>query len=133
MKRVALAFGLGLSLVVAGSLVLPTGWQHWREVAAAEDPAALADLRLAGALSDDRLGTEIDAALVARDTELAESFLALAAERDLAVSAERRQRLQVLKDGAFIQAVSDFGQGFIAGDRESGAAFAGALVGDVTG
>lgn len=133
MKRVVLGFGLGLSLAAAGSLVLPQGVQHWREVAAAENPAALADLRLAGALSAIRLDAEIDAALAARDMDLAESFVALAAERGLPVSAERRQKLQALKDGAIIQAVSDFGQGFLAGDRESGAAFAGALVGDVTG
>jgi len=71
MKRVVLAFGLGLSLAAAGSLVLPQGVQHWREVAAAENPAALADLRLAGALNAARLDAEIDAALAARDTELA--------------------------------------------------------------
>ena len=67
MKRVALAFGLGLSLAAAGSLVLPQGVRHWREVAAAEDPAALSDLRLAAGLTTARIDAEIDAALAARE------------------------------------------------------------------
>lgn len=133
MKRVLLAFGMGLGLTAAGTLVLPTGLQHWREIAAAEDPAVLSDLRLAKVLSAGRLDIEIDAALAARDPELAESLFALAVERGFSVSAERQSRLQALKGGAVTQAIADFGQGFISGDRESGAAFAGALVGDVTG
>lgn len=133
MKTMTLALGLGLSLAAAGMLVLPPGWQNWREVAAADDPVALSDLRLNAALSAARLGGEIDAAIAARDSDLADSLIALAVERGFPVLAERRQRLLALKDGAALQAVSDFGHGFVAGNRESGAAFAGALVGDVTG
>lgn len=133
MKRVSLAFGFGLALAAAGTLVLPPGWQHWQLLAAAEDPVALSELRLAGALSAARLDSEIESAIAARDSELADSLVALGTERGFPVSAEHRRRLQGLKDSALTQAVADFGHGFVAGDRESGAAFAGALVGDVTG
>lgn len=133
MKRVSLAVGLGLALAAAGTLVLPQGWQHWRLLAAADDPVALSELRLTRALSAARLDAEIESAIAARDSGLADSFIALASERGFPVSAEPQRRLQALKDGAVTQAVADFGHGFVAGDRESGAAFAGALVGDVTG
>lgn len=133
MKRVSLALGLGLGLAAAGTLVLPPGWQHWQLLAAAEDPVALSDLRLAQVLSAQRLDAEIDSAIAARDAELAESLIALAGTQDIPVSFEQKRRLQVLKDGALGQAVTDFCHGFVAGDRESGAAFAGALVGDVSG
>jgi hypothetical protein len=133
MKRVSLALGLVLGLAAAGTLVLPPGWQHWQLHVAADDPVALSELRLAGALSAGRLEAEIDGAIASRDSDLADSLVALAAERRITVSPEQISRLQALKDGAVMQAVADFGHGLVAGDRESGAAFAGALVGDVTG
>ncbi len=133
MKKIALALGLGLGLAAAGTLVLPPGWQHWQLLAAAEDPVALSELRLSETLSAARVAAEIDSAIAARDPELAESLFALAGERGFAVSLEQQRRLQILKDGALGQAVADFGHGFVAGDRESGAAFAGTLVGDITG
>ncbi|KRE13939.1 hypothetical protein ASE63_18250 [Bosea sp. Root381] len=133
MKRVSLAFGLVLGLAAMGTLVLPPGWQHWELLAAADDPVALSDLRLRDALSTERIDAEMAGAIAARDTELADSLIALASERGIAVPMARRSELQALKDGAMVQAVADFGHGFVAGDRESGAAFAGALVGDITG
>jgi hypothetical protein len=133
MKRVSLAVGLGLALAAAGMLVLPQGWQHWQLLAAADDPVALSELRLTRALSAPRLDAEIESAIAARDSGLADSLIALASERGFPVLTEQQRRLQALKDGAVTQAVADFGHGFVAGDRESGAAFAGALVGDVTG
>ncbi|PTM42922.1 hypothetical protein [Bosea sp. 124] len=133
MKKVSLALGLGLALAAAGALVLPPGWLHWHMFAVAGDPVALTDLRLAGALSSARIGAEIESAIAARDSGLADSLVALASEHGIKVSPEQQRRLLALKDGAIIQAVADFGHGFVAGDRESGAALAGALVGDVTG
>ncbi|WP_156323294.1 hypothetical protein [Bosea sp. AAP35] len=133
MKRISLTLGLVMGLAAAGTLVLPPGWQHWQLLAAADDPVALSELRLPKALSAPRLDAEIERAITARDPELADSLIALATERGIAVSSDHQRRLQILKDGALGQAVADFGHGFVAGDRESGAAFAGALVGDVTG
>jgi len=133
MKRVSLALGLVLAFAAAGMLVLPPGWRHWELVAAADDPVALSDLRLRDAFSAERLDAELTSTIAARDPELAESLIALATERGLTVSPERQRELSALKDGAVVQAVADFGQGFVAGDRESSAAFAGALFGDITG
>lgn len=120
-------------LAGAGLHVAPPAWRHWQLHAAADDPVALSALRLDEALTQTRLSAEIEAALAARDPDLADSFAALAQERGLTVTADQRARLAVLKDGATLRAVSDFGQGFLAGDRDSEAAFAGALAGDVVG
>jgi len=133
MKRISLTVGLALALAGAGTLVVPPAWRHWQLIGAANDPVALSQLRLDDAFTAARLESEVDSAIAARDPELAESFMALAAERGLAVTPAQRQRLQALNDGAALRAVEDFGHGFVAGDRDSGAAFTGAVVGDITG
>ncbi len=120
-------------LVGAGLYVAPPAWRHWQLQAAAGDPVALSALRLDEALTQSRLSTEFEAALASRDADLADSFVALAQERGLAITTDQRARLAALQDGAVMRGVADFGQGFLAGDRESEAGFAGALAGDVVG
>lgn len=132
--RLAVALVLTTTLT-AGAFIAPVGWRHVQllRAAAADDPVVLSELRLGQVTTAARVAIELDAALAARDADLAESFVALAREHGLAVSSEQMQRLQTLKDGSLGQAVADFGQGFVAGDREGEAAFAGALTGDVIG
>lgn len=130
--RLPLALTL-IAVLASGAIVAPAGWRHWQLLDAADDPVALSELRLGEVARPERIAAEIDSALSARDTELAESFIALAGQRGLAVTPEQRQQLAALKDGAIGQAVADFGHGFVAGDREGGAAFAGALTGDLVG
>jgi hypothetical protein len=133
MIRLALTLVAILALGGGGAAIAPPAIRHWQLLAAADDPVALARLRLDEVLTPQRVAAEIDAALLARDPELAASFIALATERGFVVTAEQRQRLAALNDASVSTAFTDFGQGFLAGDREGGAAFAGALVGDVVG
>lgn len=114
-------------------MIAPPALQSWQIQQAQDDPAELSRLRLAGIATQDRIADEIDRAVAAGDLPLAESFVALAAERGIAVAPERIARIEVLRETALTRAVSDFGHGFIAGERESDAAFAGALVGDISG
>lgn len=130
--RPALALVLTTALA-AGAIIAPAGWRHWQLLAAADDPVALSELRLGEVTSEARIAAEIDAALAVRDSELAESFVALAKARGLPVSVEQQQRIAALKEGSLGQTLADFSHGFVAGDREGGAAFAGALTGDVIG
>jgi hypothetical protein len=120
-------------LTGAGLYVAPPAWRHWQLHWAADDPVALSALRLDEALTQARLSAEVEAAIAARDADLVDSFVALSRERGLAISSDQHARLAALKDGAVMRAVSDFGQGFLAGERESEAGFAGALAGDVIG
>lgn len=133
MRRTALALGLIAGLGACGAMVVGPGLTQWRLVAAADDPVALTDLRLDEAATAARITIEIDAAIAARDPELAESFMALASERRIVVSEDQTSRLRALNDGAIGRAVTDFGHGLLAGERESGAALAGAVAGDVIG
>lgn len=130
--RLGLALALTTTLA-AGMLIVPAGWRHAELLRAADDPVALSELRVGSVATSSRITSELDAALAARDVELADSFVTLARERGISVAPEQLQRLQDLKDGSIGQAVADFGHGFVAGDREGGAAFAGALTGDVIG
>lgn len=131
--RLAIAPVLMVALVAAGGAVVPPALYNWRLHRAADEPAELSRLRLDAVADSTRLAAEIDRALAAGDAELAESFVALAAERGISVAPEQLARMKVLRETALTRAVSDFGHGFVAGERESDAAFAGALVGDISG
>ncbi len=133
MKCIALVLALTAGSVGAGFLVVPPALQHWQLQLAADDPVALSALRLDAIASRDRLIAEIDTALAARDADLAASFIALAHERGIDVPAAQTQKLADLEERATETAIIDFGQGFWAGQRDSGAGLAGALAGDITG
>jgi hypothetical protein len=130
--RLVLALAL-TSTLAAGAFIAPAGWRHLQLLRAADDPVALSDLRVGEVATVPRIAAELDAALLARDADLAQSFVTLAQERGISVAPEQLQRLHALKEGSVGQAVADFGHGFVAGDREGGAAFVGALTGDVIG
>lgn len=132
MKWLALMLAAILALG-GGATVAPQGVRHWQLLDAADDPVALSRLRLDETLTAQRVAAEIETALAARDIELAESFVALATERDLAVAPQQRERIAKLNDAGIANAIEDFGHGFLNGDREGGAAFAGALAGDIAG
>ncbi|WP_332681360.1 hypothetical protein [Bosea sp. (in: a-proteobacteria)] len=133
MNRLGPAVLLALGLAGAGAAIVPPALRLWELHAVADDPVALSLLRLDGKLDARRVAAGIDEAILAGDVELAESFVALAAERGIAVAPELTLRLQSLRDGAWKRAASDFGHGFLAGERDSDAAFAGALASDVSG
>jgi hypothetical protein len=131
--RLIVSSSIIVALAAGGAMIAPPALQNWQLQQAKDDPAKLSQLRLAGFVTQDRIAGEIDRAIAAGDLGLAESFVALAIERGIAIAPERIARTEALKANALAQAVSDFGHGFIAGERESDAAFAGALVGDISG
>lgn len=131
--RLAIVSALTVGLAIGGTAIVPPAWRHWQLQRAADDPAELSRLRLDAVASPKRIADEIERAVAAGDAELADSFVALAAERGLVVAPERLTKIKALRDGALTRAAADFGHGFIAGGRDSDAAFAGALVGDISG
>jgi hypothetical protein len=104
-----------------------------RLAAAKDDAVALADARLNQTLTPARFERQLDAALAAGDEDLANSFVELGRPRGLAPTGEQQARLVALHVRSDEKAADDFAEGFLHGARDNGAAFAGALAGDLTG
>jgi hypothetical protein len=90
-------------------------------------------LRLKETFSADAAAKEIDAALAADDIEMAESFLALADARGVAISGELRSRIEAAQTAReqVRRVASRFGKGFVTGNAEGVEGLAGAAVGDL--
>lgn len=123
----------GAALAVAAAPVVVPAILAGRLLAAAEDPGALAEIRLERAASPDNLNAGLDAALAAEDEDLALSFLALAEARALPVDPARRARAEALAQGRPLRAARDFALGAVSGEAEGNAGLAGSLAADVTG
>lgn len=134
MYRFFAAFGFLLAFAGAAHWVVPAGRHAFALVSAQDDAARLADLQLTGVLTEARVAQEIDAALAEGDGELAASFVELAQERGLPVTAERRARvaLATAPGARFARGAGSFGHGFLTGQGEDMAGLAGAAAGDLT-
>jgi hypothetical protein len=125
---------LGAAGIAASApFLLPEVARAWHLRAAADDPAALASLRLAAVADPERIGAGVDAAVAAGDEDLARSFLALAEERNVPVSPERRASVAALAEGAPRRALTEAATGFVSGEGAGMAGLAGAVAGDLVG
>ncbi len=123
------------ALIAATFYVLPQGKRAAELHMAADDPAKLSDLHLDQVFTPDYAHLEIAKALDADDVELAESFIALADERGVAVPDDLRARLKEAQTPARTRArlAGNFGHGFITGETKDAAGLAGAAAGDLIG
>lgn len=128
-------------LFLAGAVLLlglvfwagPGAMDAARRLASRDDPVALADAGLDDALTARGFAERLEAALGAGDADLAESFIELGRQRGLAPGADQTARLERLRAEAREKTVEAFTDGFLHGQRESSAALAGAVAGDLTG
>jgi hypothetical protein len=127
--RIVAALLIGLVLIAAGVVIAPATWHSMQLRLAADDPAALANLRLkGGVLTPERVKAEIAAAVAANDGDLARSFIALAEANGVAISAEQHAQLAKLEADTPERTARDFAGGFIAGETDS---FAGLITGQI--
>ena len=128
-----LLFLLAGALAVAAWVTMPRGIEAGRLLAVQDDPAALADLALDKSFDARVAEREIAAALDAGDAELAESFLALARERNLAVDGALVGRIAdaASTSAAAARGVSGFVRGFVVGEPDDLASLAGTTTGDL--
>jgi hypothetical protein len=130
-------FSLRLSLVAVGALlvatwlIVPRAVEAGRWLAAADDPVALADLSVEQRLDSRIAEREIEAALAAGDTELAESFLELARERNIAVDPALAARIDADRAAATARGVGQFVRGVVIGEPDDLASLAGTVTGDL--
>ncbi len=132
MIRIFALFGLLAAFAGALPWALPAAKSAARLVMARDDPPALADLAVAQLPPADLL-REMSAAVTAADADLAASYLALMDGRGIPVPAAQRAQVGALvaQQGSTLNQMRSFGAGFISGQPEDLAGFAGAAVGDV--
>ncbi len=131
--RAPLILALVAALLWLAATSFPAAFDGVRLAAARDDPVALADVGLDRTLTAARFAAGLDSALAAGDADLAESFVTLGRARGLSATTEQLGRVETLRSKARETALQDLAEGFLHGRRDTGAAVAGALAGDLTG
>jgi hypothetical protein len=131
--------GLALVGVAVSAAVFSALWPHAREagkiLARQDDPAALSDLELNSALRNNQnlVSENIEAALASGDADLANSFVELARERNVAVTddASRRVADAVADEGSSTHFAKRFATGLVTGNADDVASLSGTVAGDL--
>ena len=123
---------LAVCAVLAG-VVLPRGFNAQALIAIQDDPAAIAEHALDGRFDAATANREIAAALAAKDSDLAQSFIDLAADRHVAVDPGLAAKVKATTaQAASTQGrTMSFARGLITGVPNDGAALAGTALGDL--
>jgi hypothetical protein len=120
-------------LAIATWLVVPWGLAAGRSLSAEDDPARIADLALEKSFNAAVAQREITAALAAHDVDLAQSFVALAAERGVVVDPILAASVEAAGTGSAQtgRGVGQFIRGFVVGEPDDLASLAGTATGDL--
>jgi hypothetical protein len=125
---------LAAGLCLLGAVVLlPRAYESVNWLLIADDPAALADKKLTAAFDAGVATREIEAALAAKDPELAKSFVDLALDRQVAIDSGLVQRVDdaVKAEQTPAAQASAFTRGLITGEPDDLVSLAGTALGDL--
>jgi hypothetical protein len=125
--------------VAASAAICAALWPHARDagavVLAQDDPAALADAQVASALRTNRalVAEQIDAALAKGDADLADSFVALAREKNIPLADEQSRRVAdaVAQENSSAHFAKRFATGLVTGNADDVASLSGTVAGDL--
>src|SRR5258708_3829300 len=137
MKRSRIGLALAGMVVCAAACALL--WPHAREAAAIlsaqDDPAELADLQLDSALRNNQAVVQqnIEAALAAGDADLADSFVDLAREKNIALDDDLSRRVSdaVIDEKSTSHFAKRFATGLVTGSADDVASLSGTVAGDL--
>src|SRR5450755_4336803 len=137
MKRARIGSALVGTTVCAVACALL--WPHARDagaiLAAQDDPAALSDIQLNSALRDNQpvVAANIEAALAAKDADLANSFVELAREKGIPVTDELSRRVSeaVTEENSSSHFAKRFATGLVTGNADDVASLSGTVAGDL--
>src|SRR6478735_7318251 len=137
MKR--LRFGSALAGMALSVAVCAALWPHAREagaiLAAQDDPAALSDIHINSALRSNQalVAENIETALAAGDSDLANSFVELARDKGIAVSDELSKRVSdaVTDASSASHFARRFATGLVTGSADDVASLSGTVAGDL--
>ena len=131
--RIALPLWLTVAMVIAALAAVPLGLEAHSLIEAQDDPVALADHAVARNFDAKVAAREINAALAAKDADLANSFLELAREQKVPVE----PALAAKVEAAYAEAnsagrhVENFAKGLVTGEPDDLVGLAGTAVGDL--
>jgi hypothetical protein len=121
--------------VAVGAALWPRARDAYAMLAAQDEPAQLADLQISSALRNNQLLLEqnIAQALTAGDADLANSFLELARERNVAISDGLTTRVNdaVAEENSTSHAAKRFATGLVTGTADDFASLSGTVAGDL--
>lgn len=125
---------IAAGLCLLGALVLlPHAIESVNWLLIEDDPAALADRKLATAFDSNVAAREIEAALTAKDAELAKSFVELARDRQVPVTPDLAERVEIAAkaDDSAAAKAGSFTRGLITGEPDDLVSLAGTALGDL--
>ena len=139
-RRISSAFAcMAFSAAMLGAL-----WPHAHSagavLAAQDDPAELSDLQLDSAVRNDQaqinrtiVAQNIEAALESQDADLANSFLLLARDKNIAVPDELSRRVAdaVVEENSSSHFAKRFARGLVTGTADDAASLSGTVAGDL--
>ncbi|CCE01905.1 hypothetical protein [Bradyrhizobium sp. STM 3809] len=133
--RLSLAAAALAASAAVGAALWPHAQRAGTVMAAAEDPARLSELQIAGLLRTDPalIARNIDEALAAADPDLAESFVALAREHQVALDPALVQRVSdaAAAEKAPSSVAKRFATGLVTGQADDVASLSGTVAGDL--
>jgi len=137
MKR--LGFGSALAVTALCTVACALSWPHARDagriLAAQNDPAELADVRINSMLRNDPqlIAGNIEAALEANDADLAGSFVELARARNIPVAEDLSQRVSdaLAQQNSSSHFGRRFASGLVTGNADDAASLSGTVAGDL--
>ena len=120
---------------VACALVWPHARDSWSILAAQDDPAELADVQINSALRDSQklIAENIEAALAEGDADLANSFVELAKDKNIALDDDLSKRVSdaVVEQNSPTHFARGFATGLVTGNADDVASLSGTVAGDL--
>jgi hypothetical protein len=131
--RIAMPLVAAVGLGLAALTLAPRGFEAASLLAAQGDPVAVADHAVARTLDAALAEREMNAALVVNDADLAQSFLDLARERNVAVDPALAAKVEAASADAAStsHALESFTRGLVTGEPADLSGLAGTAVGDL--
>lgn len=135
MRRTRIAPVLLVAAALAGAAwyVVPRGLEARSLLAIEDDPVQLADRALDRSFNAELAQREIEAALAAKDADLAKSFTDLAADRHVALDPALTEKVNVAvaEAASARHAAESFAMGLVTGEPNDMAGLAGTALGDL--
>jgi hypothetical protein len=132
-RRIAPVMLLAALLSALAVYTVPRGLDAQYLLSIEDDPAEIAGRVLDEKFSADVTTREIEAALAAKDSDLAKSFVDLAADRHVALDPALTDKVNaaVVEDASTQHAAQSFALGLVTGEPSDMAGFAGTTLGDL--